>query len=166
MEKVIWWPNSSIHSEQHKKYQIEKWQAMVVYIDTGSKYSLPSTTDWLTKWTDVYKKQTCRKIWPKKRPPCLHTKKRKKKNRSHNCRPITCLLMKWKIKKARSWEEIYNLLKSCGPFGILLVPNSWVDTWYTYIYPYIYIYAEKINGLKVYMVMSYLLSVTFLSNSI
>ena len=60
---------TSINFEQHsKKYQIGKLQAMMVFMDTGLKSSLSSMTDWLSKWTDAYKKQTYSKGWQKERP--------------------------------------------------------------------------------------------------
>ena len=40
-----------------KKYQIKKCQAIIAYMDSGFKNSLPSTTDRLSKWIDVLKKQ-------------------------------------------------------------------------------------------------------------
>ena len=42
---------------------------MLIYKDIGFKNSLPSTTDWLSKWIDAYKKQTKSNEWQKKRPP-------------------------------------------------------------------------------------------------
>ena len=39
--------HTSIHSKQHSEmYKIWKRQAIIAYVDTGFKNSLPSTTDW------------------------------------------------------------------------------------------------------------------------
>ena len=44
-------PEVKIHSEQYKKKkkQIGQLQAMMAYMDSGSKNSLPSMTDYLLK---------------------------------------------------------------------------------------------------------------------
>ena len=39
-----------------KKYQTGKLQAMMVCMDSGLKDTLPSMTDWLSKWIDVQEK--------------------------------------------------------------------------------------------------------------
>ena len=57
MEKELQGPEETlirkytgIHSEQHSRnYQIGKHQAMMAYMDSGFKNSLPSTTDWISR---------------------------------------------------------------------------------------------------------------------
>ena len=56
-------PKTKIHLDSLKKYQIGKRRALMAYMDTGLKNSLPSTTEWL------YKKQIHRNGWSKERPP-------------------------------------------------------------------------------------------------
>ena len=51
-----------------KKYQIGKRQAMMEYMDSGSRNLLPFTTDKHEKWTDGYKEHTYPNRWPKERP--------------------------------------------------------------------------------------------------
>ena len=51
-----------------KIYQIIKRLAMVEYMDSGSRHSLPFVTDFHSKWIDVYKKHTYSNGWPKERP--------------------------------------------------------------------------------------------------
>ena len=80
-------------------------------MDTEFKKSLPSMTDWLSKWIYTYKKQ----IYLKKRPP-RSEKKPKKSNTPNNYRPITWLPMVWQILTAQRREEIYDLLISRGLF--------------------------------------------------
>ena len=53
---------TSIQSEQHsKKKQFGKSLAMILYVDSDSKNSLPSTTDLLSKWTERKKNRHARK---------------------------------------------------------------------------------------------------------
>ena len=70
------------------------------------KNSLPSTTYWLLKWIDDYKKQLT------KGKTTLIQKDPKKETVSNNYRPITCLSIIWKILTAQIREEIYYSLIS------------------------------------------------------
>ena len=62
MEKEL----EGLEEEEHwKKYQTRKYQAMMAYLDSGFKSWLLSTTVWLLKWLDAYKKQPYPNGWPK-----------------------------------------------------------------------------------------------------
>ena len=82
-----------------KRYQTGKLLVMMTYMDSGLKTSLPSMIDWLSKCleeTDLPEWVTKRKTTliqndPKKMPP-------------NNYRPITCLLIMWKIPTAQIRE--------------------------------------------------------------
>ena len=50
-----------------KKYWIRKCYSMMVYMDSGFKNSLPSTTDWLSRW--LKKKEVYPNGWLKERHP-------------------------------------------------------------------------------------------------
>ena len=83
-------------------YQTGKCLDMTAYVGTGSKNSLPSKTDWLSKSIDANKKQT----YPTKGKTTLIQKDPKKRTASNNYRPITCLPMIWKILMPQIREEI------------------------------------------------------------
>ena len=88
---------------------------MTLYTDTCLKNSLPSTTDWLSKWIDAFKKLIYPNGWPKKRPP-WSKKFSPKGTIPNNYRPITCLPMMWNILTAQIRKGIYDSLISRGLF--------------------------------------------------
>ena len=75
------------------------------------KNSLPSMTDWLSKWIDALKMQIYSNGWQRKGLTLIQ-KDPLKGTATNNYRPITCLLIMWQILTAQIREEIYNLLVS------------------------------------------------------
>ena len=60
---------TEIHSEQYsEKSLIWKTLAIIAYMHSGFKNSLPSMTDWLSKEIEDLKKQTHPDGWSKERP--------------------------------------------------------------------------------------------------
>ena len=84
-------------------------------IDSSFKNLPSSQTDWQWKWIDALKKR----IYPKEKQKkkTLWSKiNNPKRSRPNNYRPITCLLMMWKILTAKIREETYNSLIIGGLF--------------------------------------------------
>ena len=99
-----------------KRYQIEKRQALMTFMDSSFRNSLPSTTDWLSKWIGAYKKQTYLKDDQKKNHP--DSKETSTKGTaSNNNKPITYLPMMWKILTVQIKAEIYYSQISRGKFS-------------------------------------------------
>ena len=97
------WDLKHFHSKQHsKKYQVRKRLAMMAYIDSCFKKSLPSTIDTLPiihicrEGIDILERVT-------KGKTSLIQKAPKKKD---NSRPITCLPMMHNILTAQIREDI------------------------------------------------------------
>ena len=58
-------PKAKMHIDLRRT---AKRQAMMAYMDSGLKNSPPSEMNWLSKWTDTYKKQMYPDGWPKEKP--------------------------------------------------------------------------------------------------
>ena len=116
LKKVSWQICAWTRYEQHlRKYQIGKFQAMMVFMDSVVKDLCLSMTDWLK----VYTKETYARWWRKKIPKSRRTIKR---DHPQNYERKTCLSIIWKPRtisrrtkktlhgnKTMKWPTIYRM---------------------------------------------------------
>ena len=93
-----------------KKNQTGKSLVKMAYTDFGLKISPLYTTDLLPKGINAYRKLN---IWiDDQKGDHSDPKRPLKRTTPNNYRPITCLLMMWKILMAQTREKIFNSLIS------------------------------------------------------
>ena len=93
-----------------KRSQTGKPLILMMYTDLGLKNSPPYTTDLQRKWINAYRKLRYSNGRPKENY-CNPKKKNSKEPPPQNYRPITCLLIMWKMLTAQI-KKIYHSLIS------------------------------------------------------